>query len=579
MAAGGIAGHFCATDNPHQDGCPYYMPDGGEVPPDWDSLSSAPPSPAAQPQTEETPDWDSLSTVPPSSDEAPDWDSLSQTPPDNEASSQDQHRAAAQAIGEGIGGPLFVGMERAIGVSPEEINRLHDINPIQNKLLEGAIFAGSLATGMGGASAIAKAAKLATGAKVLQGAIEGAAFVGGDEITKGLLGHGDPSHPIGMALLHSGIGALLGGGTIAFLDSGIAGKAIDKAAPAIQKKITNVLEDLGTNPTSKILTKGLMGYGLSQIPGARYALPVVGSAEHMLQPIVQKIIGKPLRGLDKYIGDAILSATKEGNVISVPSAVKFGTKIAGSAKRLQPMLEGLMKAGNKEIAPPIGDIAHDEIKAAVQAGLPQETGMQGFAEGGEVGSEPQDDFAKAFPAHSALLAQARGRIYNYLNTLRPQPNPQKLLFDQDLPDSAREQNYDKAVSIAANPLSVLNSIQKGNLTPNEVHHFKSMFPESHEILAKQLTKKMVESQAKGEKPPPYGKRQALSLFLGAPLESSMTPLAIQAAQASFAIKQAGNAAQQASTKPKRSTARMGKISQAFATDDQAREMRQQAQKS
>ena len=76
----------------------------------------------------------------------------------------------------------------------------------------------------------------------------------------------------------------------------------------------------------------------------------------------------------------------------------------------------------------------------------------------------------AFQDHALSLGMAKGRIHNYLNSIRPQKMQQKLPFDAVMQDPDKQRNYDHAVRVALSPLHVLDKIKQGSLTSEDVNH-------------------------------------------------------------------------------------------------------------
>jgi len=221
----------------------------------------------------------------------------------------------------------------------------------------------------------------------------------------------------------------------------------------------------------------------------------------------------------------------------------------------------------------------NESKQSIQQQNNQEP--QNFAKGGLVESQKQqagnqiaaDNLSTIFPDQSSLINQAKVRVYNYLNGLRPQEVESAFPFDKMHQDPAKEKTYNKAVTIADKPLSIINHIQKGTLEPEHLAHLKQMWPEVHGQLSKKIIERMTEARMKKETMPPYHVRQGLAMFLGAPLDSSMTPTAIQAAQSVF-MKQKMAAQPGQATKPKKNTSKLGEIGRQHQTPGQAAESRQ-----
>ena len=204
----------------------------------------------------------------------------------------------------------------------------------------------------------------------------------------------------------------------------------------------------------------------------------------------------------------------------------------------------------------------------------QDNAPQGFAEGGQVQAKPLESkggLASLYPAQNQMLTATKGRVSQYLNSLRPQ-QPSKMMFDKGYHDKAAERTYRSALSIANAPVSVLTHVKNGTLLPEHLQHLASMYPELHDHMSKKITEKLVKHQHDEEKQPSYKTQQALSLFLGAHLTSSLSPDSIQAAQATFAPKQPQQP-QQPPTKNKKSTNSLSKVSKDYETPEQSRAAR------
>ena len=65
---------------------------------------------------------------------------------------------------------------------------------------------------------------------------------------------------------------------------------------------------------------------------------------------------------------------------------------------------------------------------------------------------------------------------------------------------------------------------------------KSVYPDLHAHLSSKITQRLMENKMDEGKKPPYKMRQALSLFLGGNVDSTMTQSNIMAAQNSFVYK-------------------------------------------
>jgi len=141
-----------------------------------------------------------------------------------------------------------------------------------------------------------------------------------------------------------------------------------------------------------------------------------------------------------------------------------------------------------------------------------------------------------FPDQNILMNAAKGRVSQYLTSLKPQENTPRLPFDPKPDQTTAHKAYDDAVSIAAKPLSVVKNIKNGSITTDQLKHLTQLYPEVYSQLSKKITAGITQSQLNDETVP-YKTRQAMSLFLGTPLDSTMSPTSIQAAQMVFKAKQ------------------------------------------
>ncbi len=216
----------------------------------------------------------------------------------------------------------------------------------------------------------------------------------------------------------------------------------------------------------------------------------------------------------------------------------------------------------------------------LQEAMHDQNNPQGFAEGGEVKKKSSKllhdhPVQHAYPEQNMLLQAAKGRMSNYLNTLKPQENQPKLSFDHKPDDTQQKKSYQRALHVAAHPLSILEKVQKGNLEPEDMVHLKNLHPEVDDLMQQKLTKKILEDQLANKKPS-YKVRQSLSLLLGAPLGSEMTQPNLQAIQMTFQSKK-NQSEEQPPVKNKKGTSSLSKASQPYLTKNESLVARSQKQ--
>lgn len=226
-------------------------------------------------------------------------------------------------------------------------------------------------------------------------------------------------------------------------------------------------------------------------------------------------------------------------------------------------------------------ISHGGISKAIEQEIYKHNApAKMFAEGGmaephKKGVLHDHPLEMAHPDQNILLQETKGRVSNYLSSLKPQENMPKLAFDSDADHTAQNKNYHKALKIADHPLSVLHHVGDGTLDQEHVGHLTAMYPEVADALHKKVTEKIIKSELEGKKPNSKI-RLGLSTLMGTPLSGEMTPQNISAAQSVFAQKSGSPQVQGAGAAPKKgSPSALSKSDEAFLTRDQALAARQQ----
>ncbi len=362
------------------------------------------------------------------------------------------------------------------------------------------------------------------------------------------------------------------------------------------KAATEVYRNIVPDALSKFAVKAasaVTGGMLGGPAGAVTATLATDPLSKYLTPAFEKTIGQPLK---KYGIPMALRALSSDSPASVPAAIEYGGQLNKGQYLIKGAINNIFKMD--DYRPPYQQAASENDKKKLKKYI-EEGGMnaqlnnqlgqmnrepageneppQGYAEGGQVTASaqaPEDadqaGLINAAPEHAQGLLAARGRVYNYLNHLRPQKNDQAPIFDSNRVDKSADRHYDQAVNMAIHPLSILNKVKDGAVDATDMKHFISMYPEMHSYLSKELTKKAMEAHMKGQKPP-YKTRQGLSLFLGAPLDSTFSPSSIQAIQATYNSMPVPAAQGGAKGKTRKGTSTLGKSNSSYETASQSAE--------
>lgn len=169
-------------------------------------------------------------------------------------------------------------------------------------------------------------------------------------------------------------------------------------------------------------------------------------------------------------------------------------------------------------------------------------------------------------AATALSATAQNAL-TYINAQRPGP-AQGGMLDRPLPPPPEKvAAFGRTLKIAQNPLQAFHYLKEGTLSPKDVQDFKAIYPDLSAHMTSQLTNEMMAHMSK-DKPIPAKIRMGLSALLGQPVDSSLTPGAIMAAQASFPVPQPPSPGP---GRPKGSKNKLGPSTQLAQTPGEARE--------
>jgi hypothetical protein len=178
------------------------------------------------------------------------------------------------------------------------------------------------------------------------------------------------------------------------------------------------------------------------------------------------------------------------------------------------------------------------------------------------------------PEHAAAMSATSANAVRYLNSLRPVNKPQGFLKGSPEEGSAtidKKAAYNNALDIAHQPLTLLNKIKQGSLTSADMQHGKALYPNLLGDLSQKITNELADASHRGETIP-YHVLASTSLFLGHPLDSSLSQQSIAAAQPKPQMQQPQTPTQPASN-PKRSTSSLNKLPSSYQTALQSAQSR------
>lgn len=241
-------------------------------------------------------------------------------------------------------------------------------------------------------------------------------------------------------------------------------------------------------------------------------------------------------------------------------------------KRVKSGINNIFKAADDFVVPP--DLHKDHSSDAERSKLDKMV-TQYLKNPDKINSigdnNPIPEFSQAFSASAARAVQ-------YLGAIKPDTAP-KAPLDSRMPASTTQKaEYDRALTVASNPLSVLNLIQAKTLTIKDVQTLNAIYPSLYKKLSGDIMNR-IQNHVEAEKTIPYSTRMSLSTFLGQPLDSTLTPMGIIGAQPAPPQQPQGpQSGGEQGAGPKKSTSSLSKLPQSYQTSEQSRSVRSQRQK-
>lgn len=342
---------------------------------------------------------------------------------------------------------------------------------------------------------------------------------------------------------------------------------VPKEAMSKVDAVSQLLDQLDKVPHNTSNTARAMGGLMKHIPGSAVGLATILTGHN---PATAAITGI----MTNYIGK------------TVPDAIRLSLlKFLGSAKPIEPGAfksmvnfidstikgENLINKASKSIFKEGGDIFPKTVipdegmrkKLDKRISKLNEDPSKMFDMAGETGHYMEE--------HAASIGQIATTAMKYLAMLKPNTEPRNPLDAKVPPNSTDTSKYNRALDIAQQPLLVLKSIKDGSLSGNDIIALKSMYPALYSKLVGKLTNDMVTAKDK-ETDIPYKTRMALSLFMGQPLDSTLTPDSIASAQVAISTPRMQKDAQQPTgTMTKYGSEALAKLPGSYKTGSQSAE--------
>lgn len=474
--------------------------------------------------------------------------------------SSQQLKTAAEGAADVLSGGFSTKAETdLLGVSSEDIKAREEENPKSRLAGEAAgLLAGEampLSAPAISARAAAKLVKAEHGiaaARAAKDAFVASSAAAADEVHKMFVQ--DPHQTVTSALAHVGLSGLMAGAV-----GGLASGGVEKLKNVkLDPKLTKMLGEARSMVWSE--APEVLGATIGGMMGGLPGIAAGGILGRIGKKIGDRAAGMATAKFLGYTGD--ISAQGYRALGSLAKSLVEGDRMLNKG------MSAVFRAGTEEAGdwlskklPTSRD--RDKLEAALDR-LKQDPSSMSMGELATYGSE-----------YAAAAAEKVARAMQYLDAERPDLEPKAPLDSKRTPPPMEVQAFNRKLDIAQQPLTLLDLLRKGTLTPGDIHIAQAVHPELLDLLRAKAMDQVADFKQK-DKPIPHKVVNSLSMLIGQPLTSSTMPANIVSNQQ---VYQALGQQPQAPQKPnKRTGEAMQKDSKSLATPGQAREASKQVRK-
>jgi len=340
------------------------------------------------------------------------------------------------------------------------------------------------------------------------------------------------------------------------------------------ESLGTVLKQLGEKPKAATGFTKYLGQLLDYLPASAAGL---GTALLGHGALMSVGVAGLARALSKDVPDAarlallkFIGSGQKLDAAGFGTAVQFIKSAIKAEKLITRGISNVFKAGQEVLPQAVYAKESDLRKLDKSLKIYQADPMALANIGGKTGHY--------LPQQGQELSQVSANAVTYLNSLRPTEFRNSPLDTPIKPRPDQLAEYNRALTIAQQPLTVLPAIKNGTITPKDIIHLKMLYPALYSRLSSKLISEVAESANKGILIP-YKTKLGISLFTMQAMDSTMQPSSINAAQmtsgAETSEQTEQNQQQEQLNKPMRANARISKIPNQYQTPSQASEIDRQ----
>lgn len=174
------------------------------------------------------------------------------------------------------------------------------------------------------------------------------------------------------------------------------------------------------------------------------------------------------------------------------------------------------------------------------------------------------------PESTGALNGALIRANQFLTAKMPKTPPPTPLGGEFQPSQAEKAKFERYSSVIENPISVMSTIHDGTITPESVEALSTVYPKMYDQMRGAVFSALADHKSK-DGPIPYSAKMGLTLFMGQPMDGTLTPQSILSHQPPPQTPQMPSAPQ-GKGKSKGALSKLGKSASLYATGDQSIQM-------
>lgn len=134
---------------------------------------------------------------------------------------------------------------------------------------------------------------------------------------------------------------------------------------------------------------------------------------------------------------------------------------------------------------------------------------------------------RELPAHATALGAKTAAVMNYLGALKPKSQQGRPLDQVSPPSAGAEAAYQRQLEIAEDPARAYARIQDGTLKPADLMTLRALYPQMTDRMQQHVGEALIHAKSENQTIP-YSQKMKTSLFLGEPLDTTMTQPAMLA---------------------------------------------------